>query len=430
MSTFYPYFQPNQGWWGNVLRAIMGRGGGKFRNNNYNYFPFGKMPILIDTAPGSLMKVASEVPHLNTVLSTGAEFFSLMKIKHLDKNGEEIENSKVLKFLRKPNVIQTLEQYLYEFYINNGVYNKTFQHQVKGLSFEKIPSALWILPTGWMQINVTGKLYRQTRIEDIIESYEFRAPQMDSEFFEVDKVIYMSEGLGNNPLNPISRVEALQIPLSNIMASLKSRNIIVSERGMIGFISHNNSSAGGDQQAPDTEEHKRMRTEYQSQYDLDSRGGHVGFTTNDVKWIPMTFDIKQLGLIEGTEDDFAAIIASLRHDRDIYPSIKGATYENKAAGLRYTVQNGLQPTADKLMAQWTYSFCEEGERLIACYDHLPCMKEDERLAAQGRYYEAQANEILFNNGIINADSFAEEMDIEMTGDGKVIQRSSTNNNTP
>lgn len=425
-STFYPNFQP-KGFWGSLINAILGRNTGKFKLSSYQYYPINQRLIMIDTSPGSLMKVAMAVPHLNTIISVGAELFSLMEIKHLDKNGKEKENSEVIKFLRQPNPLQSLEQFLYQFYVLNGVYNKTFQYQIKGLSFATLPKAVWLLPSGWMKINATGKIYRQTDINEIIESYEMLGETQEK--FEVDKIIYMAEGIGENPLNPCSRIEALQIPLSNIMASLKSRNKIIAELGMIGFLAPQQMKDSDGQIPLSDTEHERIRQEYQNTYHLDSTSGHVAFMKTPMEWKPMTFDVGQLKLIEGTEDDFGQLCNSFRHDRDIYSSTKGATFENKSAGMKSTVQNGLQPLADKLMKQWTKHFIgnESGESLCASYAHLPCMQEDERLAAQGSLYKAQALEIGLHNGVINDETFAQEMEWEKTGDGVIIQRSNISN---
>lgn len=431
MSNFYTSsLPPSQefGFWDRIRWAILGNNHGKFRSNPNNFFPIHQKVILIDTSPGSLMDVAMMVPHLNTVISTGAELFSLMEIKHLKKNGEEITDSKVLKFLKQPNCLQSTESYLYEFYVLNSVYNKTFQNIVKGLSFEKVPTALWILPSGWMKINVTGKIYRQSDISEIIENYVMLN---DPTPYEVDKVIYMAEGIGNSPLNPISRIESLQIPLSNIVASLKSRNIITNERGMIGFIASDSRAGDSDGQLPlDEKESKRMREEYQKQYSLDGQGGHVSFTHANVKWVPMTFDIKQLGLLEGTEDDFAAIIAAYRHDRDLYPTIKGATFENKEAGMRSTIQNGLQPLADKLMRQWTKHFIDEktGEYLCASYKHLTSMNKEQRLAAQGKLYTAQACSQMLTDGVISHEQYATICDVDMDGSKEILLKPAANQN--
>lgn len=406
-----------------MYRAILGRNTGKFRPNPQDFFPINQKIILIDTALGSLMNVAMQVPHLNTVISTGAKLFSQMKIKHLNRDGEEVKDSKVLKFLKKPNPLQTHRQYLSEFYVLNAVYNKTFQYKIQGLPspLQRIPDAMWILPSGYMKINTTGKLYRQTSLKDIIVNYEMMG---DPFTYDVDKVIYMAEGIGNNILNPKSRIEALQIPLSNIVASMKSNNIIITEKGLIGFISPDAPKSDSDGVLPYTpEEHARVRAEFQNQYSLDSMGGHVAFPKSSLKWVPMTMDVKQLGLNETTEDAFCQVIAAYGHDRDIYPSTKGATYENKAAGMKSTVQNGCQPLADVYVEQLADNLIDEstGEYLEASYEDLPCMKEDERLAAQGKLYTVQANSQALADNVISHEQYALNCDFDMDGTAETPQ---------
>jgi hypothetical protein len=407
------------GYFGGILSAVLGRSGGKFSASHNRYQPINLKQFLIDCNPNSLMTVAMSVPHLNTIISRGAELFSLMEIKHVDKDGNEIENSKVIKFLNNPNPLQTIEQYLYQYYVLNAIYNKTFQYKLNGLSYEKLPSALWLLPSGAMRVNATGKIYRQSDIKEIISNYEMVGTET-KEVFETDQVIYMAEGIGASILNPISRVEALQIPLSNIVAALKSRNIIITERGMIGFIK-TKSPGGNDPQPPNSDEVKRLRKEYQEEYSLDSRGGHIGVTALDAEWIPMTFNVQELGLLEGVEADFSALCDAYGHDRDIYSSTKGATFENKNQGLKSTINNGLQPVADKLMRVLTSQLLDEntGERLEACYEHLPVMKEDELKEAQAEKVEVEMLSILYKDGVISKEQYALLAEVDPDGDGIV-----------
>ncbi len=91
--------------------------------------------------------------------------------------------------------------------------------------------------------------------------------------------------------------------------------------------------------------------------------------------------------------------------------------------MKLTVQNALQPLADKLMRQLSKRLLNEksGETLVASYEHLPCMKEDERLAAQGKLYKAQATDILLRNGTINHEQNALLNEVEADGDKQFQQ---------
>lgn len=419
-DVFYDRSQSGfAGFFGSIRNAILGKPGGKFSQSHIRFQKFNPKEFLVDCGDNELVKVAMQVPHLNTILSRGAELFSLMEIKHVNREGEEIKDSKILKFLKKPNPLQTIEQYLYQYYILNGIYNKTFQFKLKSLSYEKIPQALWLLPSGSMKVNTTGKIYRQWDVKDIITNYEL-VDSEKKEIFETDQVIYMCEGVGVSILNPVSRVAALQIPLSNIIAALKSLNIIWTEKGQIGFIKVK-SPTGTDPQPPDKDEVKRMRLEYQNEYGLDSKGGHVSMTSLDAEWVPMTFDVAELGFHEGIEASFTTLCDAYGHDRDIYGSVKGATFENKNQGLKSTINNGMQPVADKLLRTLTRELLDEstGEQLIASYEHLPVMKEDELKAAQAMKTEIEGLSVLFRDGVISKEQYAEKAEVDPDGDGLV-----------
>lgn len=398
------------------FKGIWGKFGGKFTPHRSFYNPLQPKQILLDCSTGELMNVATNVPHLNTVIATGAELFSQMVIKHYDKDGQEIEDSPVLRLLRQPNPLQNQEQYTHYFYVMNFVYGRTFQYMLKGLKFakpwESLPKALWLLPSGNMEINTTGKIYHQTDIKEIIKDFKLQGDPIP---YEVDQMIYMPEGIGADPLDPVSKIVTLQIPLSNIVAAMKSRNIIITERGMIGFISPEAAKDADGAIPLDPEEHERIRKEYQDQHHLDSTTGHVGVYKHPLKWNQMTFDVRQLMLLEGTEDDFAAIIAAARHDRDIYPSVKGATYENKAAGMRSTIQNGIQPLADKFIRALQAQLIDpsSGEYLEACYDHLPSMQEDELKKQQAKGAMVNYLSQLYKDGTLTLENYQTLADIEV-----------------
>ncbi len=193
-------------YFGGIRKSVLGQSTGKF-NFARNYVPINQRVILVDTSFDELIGVAQNVPHLNIVISKGAEMFSQGVIEHLDKNGEPIENSPILKLLNKPNPLQSLESFLYEFYVNNAIYSQNFGYK-NGSKLNKLPQIIWWLPPGRMKINLTGKLFRQVDLAGIIENFQLT---YDNEPFMPDEVIYMAEGISQNKFKPTSKIEALQI---------------------------------------------------------------------------------------------------------------------------------------------------------------------------------------------------------------------------
>ena len=130
--------------------------------------------------------------------------------------------------------------------------------------------------------------------------------------------------------------------------------------------------------------------------------------------------------LEEIEDDFATIIAAFNLDRDIFPSIKGATYENKAQGEKASYQNAIKPQADDLADLLTHNFKEmfntRNRKLKLCYDHLPIMKEDELKEAQAEKLETDRLSILLKDGVIDHETYAKLAGVELTGSKVITQQ--------
>jgi hypothetical protein len=398
INTMFPPFREFLQLFG-IGEAVLGRSR-RFQTGIQSWNPQNYKTVLIDMSMGQLMNIAQNVPHLNIVISKGAEMFSNMQIRHLGRDGKAIEKSPVLELLHAPNPIQTLENFLYEYYIFHSVYNQEFIYKNMGAAFNPVPNALWNIPGGWIKINLTGKMYDQVDIEGIVKDYVLVD---NSKIFAPKDMIHIAQGVGLDCYRIKTTIESLQIPLSNIIAALKSNNIILTERGMIGFVSHEGSNDAAGAMPPDREEMLRMSKQYKEDRSLDAPHGHVGFTHANVKWVPLSFNMDQLQIFTGLKDAFGNICDAYGIDPYIFASSDRATYENKVQGLRHTYQNTMQPLADMLMRRLSKNMglTERGERLEADYSWMPIMKADELKSAQTLKARTESVSMLVQNNIVN-----------------------------
>jgi hypothetical protein len=58
-------------------------------------------------------------------------------------------------------------------------------------------------------------------------------------------MVYLVSDDGMNIIKPVSRVETLKYPLSNIRASYHKRNVLLENIGAIGILSAQNNDLGG-----------------------------------------------------------------------------------------------------------------------------------------------------------------------------------------
>lgn len=413
-----------RGYFGGIGRTVLGNS--QKYNFNRNYTTANQRVVLVDMSFNELINVAQNVPHLNTVISRGAEMFSNMIIKHVDKNGVDIPNSDVLKLLNEPNPLQAIDQFVYDFYVYNAIYSENFGYKNYGSSLSELPSLLWWLPPGWMKKNLTGNIYRQSTIEEIIENFTL---MYDPEPFLPKEIIHITDGIRQNIISRGNRIETLQLPLSNIVACLKSLNTIITEKGMIGFISSDGAKDMSGGAIPMSREEKlQLQNQYKIDSSLDSNNGHIGIFTSSLKWTPMSFNVQDLMLYEGLEDPFCQICGAYGIDRNIFPksivskSTLGGSSDTDLA-MKATTQNTLLPLGNKMLNQISkgLGLNKKNEKLIPSWEHMPYMKEDDVKAQSAFKSKCEALDILLKNGTISHKQLAELADVDMDGTQEISQ---------
>ena len=91
---------------------------------------------------------------------------------------------------------------------------------------------------------------------------------------------------GMNLLNPVSIIDSLKYPLSNISASYNKRNVLLENIGSIGILSAKKSDIGGALPVTPEEKKKIQRDWYNRSKD------EVIITESELDWHPMSFPTK------------------------------------------------------------------------------------------------------------------------------------------
>lgn len=368
-------------------------------------------PIYIDT--DDLMCVYLSIPHLRLVIDQKAKMFANMEIKLVDKDGKEKDQHPVLTLLKNPNPLQTQEQFLAQYSIYKDIYANAFIYKLKAFK-DSLPKVLWNLPGGDMKVIPTGKMFQQMKIEDIVKHYEFTVDNgLEPTKFKTDEIIHISTGVSENYFIGKSAILTLNKALSNIDGAYKTRNILIHEKGAIGILSsETKDSDGAIPFGPG--ERQRIEREYHQKYGLGDDKMRIIMSGAALKWSPMSFPTKDLMLFEEVEDDFAAILGEYGMSRDLFPSTKGATFENQSLAIRATYQNTEQPEADLLMRKLTKEFRleEQGLELQASYEHVPAMQEDKEKAAREQKTKVEGLILALDKGIITKEQMAAQLGID------------------
>ena len=397
-----------------------------FQNSVYN----NKTPVWIDYGQDYL-KAVSDCPHLNVVVNRVADMLANGQWKCVEVGDEEkeIKNDEAVRLLNKPNPLQRgnefLRQYAWNYcvYATEPIYKNT---GMKGIGSGKI-QALWNLPLWQAQIIPTGKLYDQVSLDAIIEGVRvwYTGQQIT---YNINDLIFNAQNIQQNLIG-LSRIPALNKPISNIVGALQTRNIIIHDKGVIGILSATGKDDGSGVLPLNSNERLNIEQQFRADTDIYGDRSKVKISTANIKWNPMSYPVKDLMLFEEIEDDFAVIIGAYGLHRDIFPSVKGATFENQNEAVKSSYQNGIQPIADDLAMVMTEAFGYEGtgKKLILDFSWLPIMKEDELSEAQAKQTETMRRSQLYKDNIITREQYAEEEEVELVPQSNEPQNSSQAN---
>ena len=242
---------------------------------------------------------------------------------------------------------------------------------------------MWNLPSDVMKINTTGKLFDQWEKDKIIENYEMSAyAGRDKRIFNTDEVWHTNNNDSPEYYKGLSKLEPIRKNLSNIAAVLKTANVLYNERGGLFLFSQDSKGEFGGIPIEDKDK-KDIERQYRKDYGIHEDQSRYIMTSASMKATPISYPIKDLMLFEELEADFSAILSMYGMKRDLFPSVKGATFENQVTAERSTYESTIQPNADDKARILTdiLRLEDKGLRLKASFEHLSVMQEDEKMKA-------------------------------------------------
>ena len=396
-SPFYP-IGGIKGW---LFRQLFG-GSQQAAAFNQSFILNKNQPIWIDME--NLLGVYLTVPHLRAIIDKKAEMFSNAELYVVDKDGNRVDNPDVEKLLRNPNPLQNQQNYMYQWLVYYEVFAQCFEYKMKPeISFSPLPRVMWNLPPSNIAVKPTGKIWDQTTLDGIIAGYEMQHAEDGSVIrnFLPSQIIHTTQGVSNKYIVGESKLNTLQKPLSNIVGALRTRNCIIFDRGALGIISSESKDSVGGIPLGDKEK-KALEAQLRRDYGIQDDQMRTLITAASLKYTPMTYPTKDLMLFEEIEDDVNAICAAFGMARDLFPSTKGATYENMKEAERGTYQNTLQPLLDLWCMSRTQDpdiskGLKDGQSIEGSYEYLAVMKNDELKEHQAEQAEQAAIGIEIDN---------------------------------
>lgn len=397
--------------------------------NNFNLFRRGNDPYVVTPNIGfnnlidMLTKTEQEIsiegneselyrttPHLKAIINRHASMLANGRFQHLDKNGNEIENSPFVKLLQNPNPFQAGNEWLMQQDIQKLVYGNNFIYLLKGSKLAETPKVIWNLTPKKIIVDRTGKIWNQTDASKIVSNYKMNADSFGGNAdmtFEPHEILHRNIQDVDDPIVGTSPFHALKMPISNIRSAYGFRHVIMTKKGAIGMISKDGKGAGNGAIPITKDERDKMEKQLIGDYGLSERQKQVLLSTAAWKWNPMSYPTKDLELFTEVDEDSEAIMDEYGMDKDLFAG--KATFENKIAGEKSTYQNTIIPEANDLANGLTRKFKldEKGQKIVLNYDHVAVLQEDQEKKSSIIKNKAEAIKVLQESGLYSNEEIKE-----------------------
>lgn len=324
---------------------------------------------------------------LQSIINKRSSLFQNGKVWVIDKDGNEPttqEAERVRKLLKNPNPLQTWS----EFYIQQKVYKYVFGYcpvyAVRG-KLDNLPIALYNILPEIFNVETTGKLHKQIYIEDIIKSYYLKYGD-EKIYLNINDVCILKDVTpcletikenSENEINilPHSRLIALRFEAAICEKLSEAKYVITAKRGALGILSNDATDAGGNTALP-KDEKENLQKEFARSYGLSLAQAQVIITRANLKWQQMSLSVRELQLIELTEDAVKQMSDAYDCPYELLANITGVTYANKNEAKKSIYQDIVIPESKDDAEALTKLLMLDNLIINIDYYHVAIMQED------------------------------------------------------
>jgi len=346
-------------------------------------FEYNKHSATWEVVSGREMELFTTTGQLNKVVMRHASMFANGRFVHKKKDGTKegkvIEDSALVELLENPNPLQSGEEWLTETAINYWVYGNNVILPVKGSSLSEYPSVINNLPWKQIKIKTTGKRWKQTKIDDIIQEYRVCYSDGVDDIYKPSEVLHFRRSGGKSAIIGESMLNACHMEISNVRGSMGYRNVNINEKGALGIMANKSSDSSG--KLPLSQE-DRLALEKQTQNETHGQfhgQSKVKVVDGDVNFIHTSLGIKENMLFEEIDADVKVFIDTVQLNDNIFSKEKSKIQANLLEGLKMAYQDGIFPFAGRFCSLLKRGLELPADEWIELdYSHLPCFQEDQK----------------------------------------------------
>lgn len=361
-------------------------------------------------------------PFVFAAINERAKACSNAKFYELTPDGERLETPLTEK-LNKPNDYQSKEDFLKQFITFLSIWGTGYIYINKlrpSTPLEKIE--IINLPTNRVQFPDIADIdmyYNILTFSKKEPKVIYKTSEMAYKELDINNLLPIFDTVQyTNLYYSESRLRALQYAVSNTQAAFESQNTFLSNPGGMGML----VKRAKEMQNPILTEDERKELEKSMQNDYGTLTGqrNIQIAGVDVDYISLMADVKKLALNETMTNNGLIIFGSFDLPKELLTAIQqGSTFENQKEAYKRYLQSAGQDLISNIASTLDSAFLGESENtLIASFDHLPIMQEDEKLKAEVGKIESETMRSnydvytsMFDRGLINEQELKQKLEL-------------------
>jgi hypothetical protein len=297
------------------------------------------------------------------------------------------------KLLKKPNILQREAQFIAQMniYIDIFGYCPMLRMTPAAMDFEI--SQIWNIPPWLFDIEYTRKWLKQNEVNQIYQAYwiewEGKKIELSSKdlFFVFDEASIGTQ-FDTNLTIPDSRLIGQDWAVSNIIASMKSLNTLITKRGAIGILSNEGKDRAG--VIPMEEGEKDELQKDFRKYGIVGQPYQIIITNATLKWQQIGFATKDLMLFEGIEDAINSLCDAYDWSPLLMARGKGSSMNgnDRKEAQKQVYRDSIIPGAEsryEQLAEGIIAVDPEtlgGLTIIADFSEVEVLQEDKKILAE------------------------------------------------
>ena len=360
--------------------------------NNYNV-----PQEVYETISNNEMRIFKTTPEVYIPIMKKATMFSngVFRVKDY-KTNEVIENHPLIKALEKPTLTMNRNEWMIANCVNIHIYGNAYLYKHQQNPFIAPFNVMFpILPNSQMVIKTTGKTYKSTDKNQVIEGYKL---QNNNDKFTTDEVIHMKL-YSEDGIKGISVLEALQMPISNARAGYGFNNVNLSKKGALGLITPTGSDAIGVKNMTE-ETQNALEKQFTETHGIFDGQTPVKFSKQPVDYKNLNYPIKEQMIFETINHTMQKVIDAIGLNENIFSRDKQSTFTNMNEGLKMAYQDSIIPFAELFCFALNDSLglFDQGIYIELDYSHIPALQENQKDVATNAKVKSEALQGLVSIG--------------------------------